>query len=59
MCKRRMEIFRKIDEAVNMCVNSYKVYMPHKELCLCCFLTVSCPKNTILASINVSVSHLL
>ena len=31
MCKRRIEIYRKIDETVNMCVNSYKVQMS----CVC------------------------
>ena len=32
--------------------------MPHKELCLCCFLTVSRHINAILASSDVLVSHL-
>ena len=36
-----------------------KVYIPHKKLCLCCFVTVSCPINAILASFNVLVSQLL
>ena len=36
-----------------------KVYITHKKLCLCCFLTVSCPINAILASFNVLVSQLL
>ena len=36
-----------------------KVYIPHEKLCLCCFLTVSCPINAILASFNVLVSQLL
>ena len=36
-----------------------KVYIRHKKLCLCCFLTVSCPINAILASFNVLVSQLL
>ena len=25
------------------------IYIPHKEVCLCCFLTVSCPIYAILA----------
>ena len=29
------------------------------KLCLCCFLTVSCPINVILASFDVSVSYLV
>ena len=36
-----------------------KVYIPHKNLCLCCFITLSCLINTVLASFNVSVSQLL
>ena len=36
-----------------------KVHIPHKELCLCCFLTVFRPINAILASFSVLVSHLL
>ena len=36
-----------------------KVSKPHKELCLCCFLTVFCPINAILASFYDLVSHLL
>ena len=36
-----------------------KVYIPHEKLCLCCFLTVSCPISSTLASFNVSVFQLL
>ena len=38
-----------------------KVYIqiPQKELCLCCFLTVACTINVIVASFKVLVSHLL
>ena len=51
-----MEIYLKIDRTVKM---YKKVYIRHKKLCLCCFLTVSCPINAILASFNVLVSQLL
>ena len=36
-----------------------KVYIPHEKLCFCCFLTVSCHINAILASCNVLVFQLL
>ena len=36
-----------------------KVYIPHKELCLSCFLILSSPMNAILVSFNVLVSQLL
>ena len=36
-----------------------KVYIRHEKLCFCCFLTVSCHINAILASCNVLVFQLL
>ena len=36
-----------------------KVYIPHKELCLSCFLIVSSPMKAILVSFNFLVSQLL
>ena len=41
-----MVIYREIDKRVNMHINYSHV--PHKELCLCCFLTVSGPIKAIL-----------
>ena len=35
-----------------------RIQVTHKKLCLCYFLTVSCPINAILASLNVLVSQL-
>lgn len=52
-----MEIYLKIDKMVKM--YKFKVYIPHEKLCLCCFLTVSCLINAILASCNVLVFQLL
>ena len=54
-----MWIYRKIDKTVKMYINSYQstVFISLKELCLCCFRTVSCPINTILASFNVLVAE--
>ena len=46
----------------NLSVVRSKVYIPHKELWLCCFLTVSFHLkfiNAVLASFNVLVSRLL
>ena len=40
-----MVIYREIDKRVNMHINSH---VPHKELCLFCFLTVSGPIKAIL-----------
>ena len=40
-----MGIYRKIDKTVKMFINSYQIFIPHKKLCLCCFLTVSCPHS--------------
>ena len=40
-----MVIYREIDKRVNMHINSH---VRHKELCLCCFLTVSGPIKAIL-----------
>ena len=55
-----MEIYLKIAKIVKMCENSYlSTYIPHEKLCLCCFLTVSCPINAILASFDVLVFQLL
>ena len=48
-----MEIYVKIDKMVKMYKTAIKVYIPQEELCLCCFLTVSCLINAILASFNV------
>ena len=48
-----MEIYLTIDKMVKMYKNSYY------SIFLCCFLTVSCPINAILASFNGLVSQLL
>ena len=53
-----MESYLKIDKK-RYIKTAIKVYIPHKKLCLCCFVTVSCPINAILASFNVLVSQLL
>ena len=61
-----MEIYLNIDTMVKMYKNSYLsigssswAYIPHETLCLCCFITVSCPINAILASVNFLVFQLL
>ena len=53
-----MESYLKIDKK-RYIKTAIKVYIPHKKLCLCCFVTVSCPINAIFASFNVLVSQLL
>ena len=51
-------VHRKIDKTVIIHINNtaIKVYIPHKEMSLSCFLSVSCSKNVVLASYDVLVS---
>ena len=52
-------VHRKIDETVIIHINStaIKVSIPHKEMSLCCFLSISGSKNVIWASFDVLVSR--
>ena len=52
-------VHRKIDKTVIIHINStaIKVSIPHKEMSLCCFLSISGSKNVIWASFDVVVSR--
>ena len=52
-------VHRKIDKTVIIHINStaIKVSIPHKEMSLCCFLSISGSKNVIWASFDVLVSR--
>ena len=45
------------DKKVKCTKTAIKVYITHKEISLCSLLTIFCPINAILASIDVLVSE--
>ena len=53
------EIVVRLIKRLKCTQTAIKVYIPHKELCLSCFLILSSPMNAILVSFNVLVSQLL
>ena len=43
-------------QITRICKKTVKMYVdsaPHEELCLCCFLSVSCPINAVLVSFTM------
>ena len=46
-----------LDKTVKMYINSYQIFTPHKKLCLCCFLTVSCPHSLRTADVSPRSHH--